>query len=348
MTFQRIINQYRYRAIVDHTNIFQVIVFGMASSAASHLPISGLHVSIDHADIAVNTLTDGYYALAAHVPQAFPALATQAYTFDITFSAPFHDDVLVTINIPPGSTFPLPPEDVVLTYRPIQIQGRVTLAATEQPQANATVSVHETNVATLRLPTRFAHSSRTPVQGGTLDPTSTRHRVARTSVPPASAVTLDATTAIATGTILRLGDPIAYLYVIVDSVDTATDTVQVRGGINRTVRQGEPAEVVTFTASGSTLALDQDIAIESGLLPLNGSIETAALQINDANPQQVEYHTLSALTDVQGYYRLTGINGRPSVLLRAVDAMISNSAERNWLINIRERVNIVNMPLRPI
>ena len=111
------------------------------------------------------------------------------------------------------------------------------------------------------------------------------------------------------------------------------------------MNQGEEAQLVTFVPDGGLQQLTADLPAGIGLLPLNGTLGGDAQQIDDADPLLAEYHVVAAVTDNQGYYRLSGVGRRQTVHLRAVDAPALNDAERDWLLDPRQPINTVNFPL---
>ena len=347
MTYQRTANQRIYTLVDDLTEIFQVVVTGRVTSAEWNTPLANPQIKVDHPAVFVRTFTTGYFALAGKIPVLFPELDTQAYALQITVSAPGHDGSTVTVAVPISSAFPLAEQSFLLHYTPVRLQGRVTLASTGAPVVSATVRVDEANLSTLRAPTRFAHLNSTQVNSGTLTSSGVLRTVIHSTPPDAQELRLSDTTGLGGGSILRLGNPMAYTFVVLDSVPQP-GIVLLRGTPRRSVNQGEVARLVTFAPDGGTQQLSDDVPAGVGLLPLDGTLGGDALQIDDPNPLQVEYHAVAAVTDSQGYYRLNGVGRRQTVHLRAVDAPVLNDAERDWLIDPRQPINTVNFSLTQI
>jgi hypothetical protein len=348
MTYSVTANQRLYTLVDDLTDRFQVIVTGRITSAEWNLPLATFQIEVDRPDVFVKILPTGYFALAGKIPVLFPELAMQAYALQITVSAPGHEGASATVNVPIATnTFPLPEQNFALNYAPIRLQGRVTLAATGAPLVNATVTVDEPNLSTLRAPTRFTHANGTQVNSGALNPSGAIRTVIEAAPPDAQQLRLSTTAGLGGGSILRIGNASAYTYVVLDSVPQP-GIVVLRGTPRRSLNFGEEARRVTFVPDGGSQQLTADVPAGIGLLPLNGALGGSALQMADADPLRVEYFSAAALTDTQGYYRLSGIGRRQSIHLRAVDAPALNDAERDWLIDPRQPINTINFSLTPI
>ena len=347
MTYQLTANRRLYTLVDDLTTIFQVAVTGRVMSAEWNTPLADFQVEVDHPAVFIKTFPTGYFALAGKIPLLFPQLDTQAYTLQITVSAPGHEGATVIVPVPIGSTFPLAEQLFPLNFTPVRIQGRVTLAATNAPVVTAIVTVDEANLATLRAPNRFAHANGTQVNSGTLNASGALRTVIESAPPDARQLRLSDTTGLGGGSILRLGSPTGYTFVVLDSVPQP-GIVLMRGTPRRSVNQGEAARLVTFAPDGGSQQLTADLLAGTGLLPLNGTLGGDALHINDVDPLLAEYHAVAAVMDSQGYYRLSGVGRRQTVHLRAVDAPALNDAERDWLIDPRQSINTVNFSLTPI
>jgi hypothetical protein len=347
MSYTVTANQRLFTVVDDLTDVFQVVVTGRVTSAEWNTSLAAFQIEVDHPDVFVKTFPTGYFALAGKIPVLFPQLATQAYTLQITVSAPGHEGTTLTVNVPIASTFPLAEQNFPLNFTPIRIQGRVTLAATGTPVVSAVVRVDEANLSTLRTPTRFAHANGTPVNSGALNPSGALRTVIESAPPDAQQLRLSDTTGLAGGSILRLGSATGYTFVVLDSLPQP-GTVLLRGTPRRSVNFGEEARLVTFAPDGGSQQLTADVPAGIGLLPLDGTLGSDALEIADADPLRVEYHAVSAITDTQGYYRLSGVGRRQGVHLRAVDAPALNDAERDWLIDPHQPINTVNFSLTPI
>lgn len=352
MSYQIIVGQATYTVVDDLTDTFQVLLSGQVLSAEWNEPLPGFQINVDRPDIFVKTMAGGFFALAGHVNQLFPQLDSTAYAFDVSASAANTVGQTVTIAVPMGSTFPLAEQNFSLNYVPLRVQGRVTLAATGAPVANAAVTIDLPNALTLRSVSQFEHAAGTPVRSGSLSPSGAGRAVAQTAPLAALTLQLDNTAGLAPGFILRLGAPAAFLFVVIDSVGPEPGVVNLRTPVTRTVTAGEPAQRVTFTPDGNSQPLAEAIPAGLGLLPLGGSLAAGAVQIDDASPARVEYHAVGALADSQGYYRLDGIGRRRSISLRALNppppATPTHQAVQGWLVNPRQPVNIVDLPLTPI
>ena len=185
MTYPLTTNQRTYTLVDDLTDIFQVVMTGRVLSAEWNTPLSAFQIDVDRPDIFVNLFPTGYFALAGKIAQLFPELDTQAYVLQITLNAPGHESASAAVAIPIGSTFPLAEQLFSLNYSPVRIQGRVTLVSSAAPVINASVTVAEANLATLRAPTRFAHSNGTQVNSGALNASGALRTVIESALPDA-------------------------------------------------------------------------------------------------------------------------------------------------------------------
>jgi hypothetical protein len=345
MSYQIEVNQRIYTVVDDLTDRFEVLLAGRVLSAVWNEPLPGFQIEVDHPDVFVNVMADGYFALAGKIGLLFPDLATQAYALQLTVDAPFHTGSTATVPVPPGSTFPLPQQLFLLHYRLVRLQGRITLAADGSPVIGAAVTINEPNLATLRSPTQFPHLAGTPIRSGSLNPAGGPRTITLAALRGEQLVMLNDTTGLAAGSIVRLGNPETYLFVVVDSVGPVPNQVHLRGLLTRSVAAGEVAQPVTFAPDGGSQPLATDLPAGLGLLLLGGNLGGNALLIDDATPTQVEYFAAGAIADSAGYYRLDGIGRVQSINLQAVNPPTTHDIERIWFIDNRRSVNTVNLAL---
>jgi hypothetical protein len=81
---------------------------------------------------------------------------------------------------------------------------------------------------------------------------------------------------------------------------------------------------------------------------LTANLNGTAVQIDDGNPNLIEYHWIGALADSEGFYRLDGIGRRQSVTLYGRNLAVTHDGTNVWFIDTNQPVNSVDLRLTPI
>ena len=83
-------------------------------------------------------------------------------------------------------------------------------------------------------------------------------------------------------------------------------------------------------------------------MPLPNELPVDTIEIADAAAVSVEYKTLGAISDADGYYRLDGIHRVRTVYLDASKTGFAKMASPTaWTIDYAQPVNIVDFRLFP-
>ena len=328
----------------DLTTQYRVLVSGRVLSAVFGLPLPQFSVTAVWPGLFVKTLPDGFFCLAGVENLLFPVYPV---TFDVAIAAPFHRPVIRSVTIAGSSDWPITLPDVTLQNNPVRLQGRVTLDDPDHtPVAGATVTIDDTAVLTLRTPLHFDHPAGTPIQPVTLTPIG----ISKTLTAPAgqlsNTITLNNRTGLAPGNVLRLGaadrTEYAVIAAIVGNPAVAGDVV-LTAVLQRSLPRAATAERITVGAPGAAVNLLDDVLVGEGVLRLAGTMTAVAIQISDAAPARREFHSLNALSDARGYYRLDGLSRLAAITLRAADG--PNTDNQDWTVNYRQPVNAIDFRL---
>ncbi len=330
--------------VEDLTTRYRVLVSGRVLSAIFGLPLPQFSVAADWPGFFSKTTPDGFFCLAGVESLLFPVYPV---TFDLTITAPFHQTFTQSVTITASSDLPLTLPDVALRNNPVRLQGRVTLDDPDHtPVAGAMVTIDDTAVLTLRTPLHFNHPAGTPVQPVSLTTTGTIKTLTAPAAQLGDTVTLNNRTGLAPGNVLRLGTAVSAEHAIIAAIVGSPATpgeVKLTAVLQRSLPAGATVELVTVGAPGAAVNLLDDVLVGEGILRLAGTMTAVAIQITDAAPARREYHTLNALSDAHGYYRLDGLNRLASITLHATDGTDNDS--QDWTVNYRQPVNVIDFRL---
>jgi hypothetical protein len=337
---------FRVVTVVDDvTTHFRVLVSGrVVSGAFDQRPLPQLRVTADWPGLHVKTMPDGLFCLAGVESHLFPVYPV---SFTLTISAAYHRSLSLPLTINAPSDLPIALPDTELLYAPVSLQGRVTLDDLDRtPVAGATVTIDDPAVLTLRTPLHFDHPAGTPAQPVTLSGSG----VVKTLTAPAAqfgdTLALNNRAGLAVGNVLRLGAATAYEYGVIAAIagnPADPGDVTLTTGLRRSLPAGGAAERVAVGAPGVGPSLLDDVMAGDGVARLAGPLTAAHVQISDADPARREYHTLDALSDAAGYYRLDGLGRLAAITLHAADGALT--ADQEWVINYRRPINEVNFRL---
>ena len=298
-----------YTVIDDLTSIYQVLVAGRLTSTPSGAALLPA-VQVDHPGVQVKIGQDGFFCLATHVPLVFPDLDTTPYNLNLTLQAEHHPPLAVPLPVPAGSSFPLPLLDLSLRYDPPRIQGGVTMGIGGAAVGLARVVLDQRQTCLPCAPRCISTTRRAHRWALARLPTWAR-RGCWTSRRPSwrrSGLRLDNSAALLPGSVLRLGGEPDYEFMVVDFTRLAAGAGIFTGGLRRSYPAGAPAQAVT-AAPGAAVALDRDASAGQGLLWLVAGLSAGGIQVQDANPNQVEFHALGVLSrdtaQDRGYYHST-------------------------------------------
>ncbi|MCA9874452.1 MAG: hypothetical protein KC441_12375 [Anaerolineales bacterium] len=337
---------YRVTTVVDDlTTQFRVLLSGRVVSAAfGQQPLPQFTVTADRPGFFIKTMPDGFFCLAGNEAQLFPVYPVN---FNLTITAPYQRAVTLPVAITAVSDLPLTLPDTALLYQPVRLQGRVTLDdVARTPVAGATVAIDDTAVLTLRTPLHFDHPAGTPVQPLTLSGSGTIKTLTAPAAQFSNTLALNNRTGLAPGSVLRLGTAVSTEYALIDAISGNPPNpgdVRLTAGLQRSLPVGAAVELASAGPPGAAVSLLDDVLAGEGILRLAGSLTAVAIQIADANPARLEYHTLHALTDAAGYYRLDGLSRVTAVTLHATDG--TDTDDQDWTLNYRQPVNVIDFRL---
>lgn len=343
--YEVVANRRIYHVVDDLTSHFALIVAGQVRSAATGEPVRQFDVRAHRDAVAVNIMGDGFFALGGNTRLLFPDLDATAYSIDLTITAPHHRSLDRTVNIPANSAFPLPLLAISLIANTVRVAGRVTLAVDGSAVTSGNVRVLDPAIATLRTPLHVDHPAGATVRPATVAPNGPARALAAEARPGADALVLDFVAGLGANPILRLGQPHEFEYVAATFPGAAPNSVSLLAGMRRGFAAGATVQPVTVTPGAPPRALTEDLLAGDGLLPLDGPIAGDTLIVEDALSARTEVHALGALADSQGYYRIDGLGHLPTFTLFAANAANTRDAEREWSLDLRRPVNIVDLSL---
>jgi hypothetical protein len=340
-THQITANGILYTVIDDVFFDYAVIVSGAVRDATSGSLLGTVPaVSVDLAGIT-GRFTAGYYAGAATIPLVFPKLATQAYSFNIAFRATGYRNKFLAVAVPMNAVFPLSPGDANLVPLPVRLQGRVVRNTVARPPVpGALIASTDLKHPLLRTGLESAHAAGETVQQLVLTPAGPVRHLTLPAVAGDSVIQLDNMAGLVPGSVLKIGPDERDDYAIVSAVGAMVvlRLPLVRSGAAGAVVQEQTpgAPAVTTTLAASTEAGD-------GALSLAGNLATADPVSVGAGPA-LEYRTLGALTDADGYYGLDGLTGFQTVAIAASKALFPTQ-NVNWMPVYGLDPNVLNFRL---
>lgn len=337
---------YRLVAVVDDVATrFQVLVSGRVVSAVfNQQPLPQFTLTADWPGLYMKTMADGFFCLAGRADLLFPLYPV---AFNLTITAPYHQLVTLPITLTAVTDLPLTLADTALLYKPIRLQGRVTLDdVARTPVAGATVTIDDTAVLTLRTPLHFDHAAGTAVQPIAITGTGTTKTATAPAAQFSHTIALNNRTGLVVGDVLRLGTASQYQHATIATIvgnPADPGDVELTAVLQRSLPLGAAAELITIGPPGAAVNLLDDLLAGEGVLQLAGSMTADHIQITDANPAHREYHTLNALSDASGYYRLDGLSRLNLITFHATDG--THNDDQEWTINYRQPVNEIDFRL---
>jgi hypothetical protein len=318
------------------------------SSFASAAPLPAFTVSVDHPRVGIKIGQDGFFVLAADVALVFPDLDSSAYALNLTVQAAGFQQVNLPVPIPAGSVFPLAFLGVALHNQPLRIEGRITMGLGGAPVGDAPVVIAVPNLLTLRTPMHFDHTAGIPVQACTFTPLGAARALVQPGAFLASELILDNIAGLAAGSLLRLGSPSSYEFIVVDGPGPQPGQVLLRGGLRHSLPAGAVAQPVT-PAAGAGGVLNGDAAAGHGVLWIAAGLPASGIVIQDPDPARLDYHALGALSSAapedSGYYRIDGIVDLHAITLHAENPGGTHIADQGWNIDLFNPVNNINLRL---
>jgi hypothetical protein len=355
-------NGIQYAIVDDGVRIAQAVAVGRVVDELSDTPPS-VRVEIDWPHLWVTTPGDGTVCIAGKVDLAFPALATTAYDVPVVVHVEGGVDLAVVVHVPAAATFPIPIVLPPLRRVTVRLQGRVVeqpnpaagiagarVVAVDDPSPPAPL-VHHALV--LRTPLRFGHDVPTPVRGRALGAPGAASVIAESAAPDADTVTLSTRAGLAVGALLRIGEEASCEFAVIRALPPVPvnpalpGPVQLWGGLLRGAAVGTPVSRIPLGGPGPVTSLARASARGDGLALLVAHIGGEVVEVDDANPDHVEYAAIGALTDAQGYYRVDGIGRVRTCFFRASHAAWTDSPPTPCSLDLDRPATLLNFRLKP-
>ncbi len=347
---------------------YRVLITGTVTDELTGLPPTGeLTVSTDRKQLVPKVLDSGLFCLAGESRLLFPQLATQAESLNLSITVPGYKPFLYRLSIGAGSIFPLPTLAIKLQRVPVRIQGYVVEAvpmvnipvrhARVRCTAASSIIGMTTSIATLRTPLHHDHQVGTLVQSCQLMPEGSSGQLIVSASAGSSALVLNNSMTVAVGDVLSIGTEVMGDYVIVEQCEvianqlllvSCTSTLPYSFAAGTIVQRYRPGVITGETTLSRAGIMDEGLLyLTSPLqLALPPAPSTVVLKISDSDTARAEYHSLDALTDDSGYYRLDGIGGAQNVQLEAYAVEIgANATTVKWMIDYGKLVNNVDFRL---
>lgn len=344
-----------HTVVDDFTSVYRAVITGAGTDEILGGPLQAdLIVKTDRPDLNVKVVSNGFFAIAGYVEQAFPQLATTTYTVHVTFSAAGFHSQTVAIVIPMNATFPITIATVALRRRPVTVQGRVVANTTARlPIAGAKVTAVDDPTAppgphgvTLRSPLKLDHASGVTAQeiamivgGGALLTVDAFSGDAKLS--------LSSRAGLAANSILRLANPSGthIEYAIVSSLGPGAGAGEVflRDPLNGSFPSASTTvDFLNTGALGTVGSLSTDADAGGAVLSITQRLDNT-VEIDPGSPS-VEYAEVGALTDADGYYFIGGAGRSKELFLEASHSGFT-SLTRSWFLEYDNAVNVVDFRL---
>lgn len=380
MSYQVNANNRIYTIINDIQSSYQVLVSGeVKDELTGEAPTGELEISLQNVNEAIKklvfikTLEGGLFCLAGEVSHVFPHLNAKAYSLDLQIRVPGYIDVPRTVNFPQNSSFPRPPETIQMQRLPVRIQGRVVaptmkvsaisgarLRFVDEPNPPVVLSEH---VTALRAPLSIDHAQGTVVRQRKFNAVGAAKQLLASASLGSQTLMLSDLAGLSLNDVLLTGTDAAGEYVVIESFSSNVNRqILLHSPLNRSYPAGTPIQKYAVGASGTATKLTRQAIAGDGVLfledllqavpgspaPLPNELPVDTIEIADAAAASVEYNALGAITDVDGYYRLDGINRVRTVYLDASKTGFAKMASPTaCTIDNTQSINDVDFRLFP-
>ena len=344
--YQVIHDEYTYTVVDDLVSRYQLLVAGRVFAEPFGMPLERFNVGVDHPGVQARRLGDGFFCLAGNVGQVFPDIygtPGTSYSLNVDIHAERYQPASVQINFPASSSLPLAQLDVNLAYLPLRLAGRVELMVNNDPVPGAVLAMGEPDLLLARTPLHFTQPSGTAIQEVAFTPAGAARALVAEFMAGASALSLNNAAGIPAGTVLQVGPPERYEYLIVDGPGGTPGVLLVSGSAQRSYPPGTVVQPVNVAPGLGNSTLAGEVETGAALLRLNSSLNADFVQIG--TPPTREYQAISALANADGYYAVDGIAGVVTLSIRVTNPAGPEFADTLWRISPGQPVNIVNFRL---
>lgn len=318
--------------------------------------------SIDWPGLMATGLDGGIVCISGRVPIAFPKLATTTYHVPFVVHAEGCADIPLVGIIDATSVLPLIVAAPPLRRAPVAVLGTVVhdTVPPRAPIAGALItsvddpaSPPAEHALVLRTRLRAAHAAGTNVVVTPLPTAGAPIAVSATAPSGSTAFMVSDRSSLAAPSLIRIGAEPAWEYAAVTAVAPVPLPMNTPGLVTlsapliRGAELSAPVQVVTAGAAGASAALTRDSAIGDGLLMLNAVLTGATVEVADANPANVEYAAVGAVTDANGAYRADGIGRLSTVFFIAAATGETTSAPAPVTLDLDHTTSRLDFRLTP-
>ena len=318
--------------------------------------------SIDWPGLMATGLDDGVVCISGQLPIAFPQLATTTYHVPFVVHAEDCADVPLVGVIGAASLLPLTIAAPPLRRTPVAVLGTVVhdTIPPRAPIAGASIiSVDDPSsppvehAFVLRTRLHAAHAAGTNVVVTPLSTVGAPIAVSATSPPGSTVVMVSDRSTLTAPSLIRIGAEPVWEYAAVTEVApfplpmNTPGLVTVSAPLTRGAELNAPVQVVSTGAAGASAALTRDSATGDGLLMLTAVLTGATVEVADANPANVEYAAVGAVTDANGAYRADGIGRLSTVFFTAAASGETTSAPTPVTLDLDRTTSRLDFRLTP-
>jgi len=312
--------------VEDLTSVFQALVIGSVTDSVRGGSPAVFAVRLDRRDIYVKTVEGGLFCLAGDPALVLGDLSV-SHSVSLHVSAPGYREIAATAAIPANAALPV---SIALQLRPlpVRIQGRVVTGTKRSPVNEAVVrSVDDPaappppappatteHVVALRTWLRSAYPAGSNVNEEDLPTAGTTKTLSADVSSGAQSVRLSNRTGLAVGGLLRFGSAPDHEYVAVSGPTpivnpSAPGDITLAVPLDRGFAAGSEVRRVTINATGVVRHLSRAAEPGDGVVFLDGTQASPAIQVVHPVGGKNEHHEVGAATDADGYYRLDAIGG---------------------------------------
>jgi hypothetical protein len=296
----------------------------------------------------------GAFAVSGEVGRAFPKLGSTPYTVDLTIRAAGYLPVPLAIDVPAGTSFPLPPVTAHLHRPAIWLAGRVTDDTGVPLGVPAQVTITDpAGLVGLQWPLDFPHAAATQVAPATLTPLGASLALVEPAFALDGSLRLARRLNLGPGALVQLGSGLWREYAVVDHLEGPADLGRPgRAVLRAPLHAGHPAgsevqPVVPSIASSTGISLgavpgDQVIVFATATALATGG----AVEVADADPTKTEWRVAllpTASTDDQGFYRLGPISRTAAAQLHVTAPAPHKPVDVGWLVDYGQLENVRNV-----
>jgi hypothetical protein len=294
-------------------------------------------------------VTGPWLVLTGRPELALPNLATADAFLHARLSAADLAPQDSEIRIPMGSPLPYTAPPIMLASPATAMAGRVTAAAfPHAPVAGATLTVGGAvpsgRLIGLRCPLALAHDAGIVVRNRALAAQATTALTLPAAVGDQH-VTVASTASATAGRVLAIGTDPRGEHAVVVSSDAVTGRIFLGAPLQRSARSGAVVTVNSRGATSGPTTLARAVDAADGVLVTAADLTGPVVEISDSVPARAEFRLTGLLTDADGYWRLDGVRGVPSLELTTAAAGFTTDGPTSHPLEPRRDPNVINVEL---